>query len=148
MTVDIGIIVALIAIGYFITIQKGKRFLLTLILSLYVTIPVVKYLFIDTQYIAPSTMLIAFLVVLILAYVGIKKYIKNYQADGTGGRINALIISVSATILILTAYFYYLPETLWVFSADIRDLFFYSPSTLGILYAIPLAAFFVSSKDD
>lgn len=148
MIIDIGIIFALVAIFYFITLKKGKRFVLSTIFSFYITILISKYLLIDTAYVTDNALLVSFAVILILSFVGVSRYIKNHKSDIGGWQLGTLLLSLSATILLLTSYFHFLPENFWAFSDQIRDLFYYSDNILGIVFTIPLVSLFIAAKDD
>ena len=148
MIIDIAIIVGLLGLIFAITLYRGKRFILSLLLGTYISIPIVKYLLIDTGYIVPNTIPIAFILITIISFTAVRKYLKNSKGDGRRSKLSALILSIATVTFLLTAYFYYIPETFWTFSSSIRDVFFASPHILGILYSIPLVALLASAKGD
>jgi len=148
MYIDIAIIFGLLLFIFAITLYQGKRFVLSILLGIYISIPIVKYLFIDTGYLVQNTIPFAFILMTIVSSVAVRRYLKNSKGDGNRSKISALILSTATVVLLLTAYFYYVPETLWTFSANIRNIFFASPHILGILYSIPLIALLTSAKGD
>jgi len=148
MYIDIAIIVALLFLIFLITLYRGKRFVVSILLGIYIAIPIVKYLFIDTGYLAESTIPFAFLILTIVSSVAVRRYLKNSRGEGSRSKMSALILSLATVSILLTAYFYYVPEILWTFSENLRNIFFASPHILGILYSIPLIALLTATKGD
>lgn len=150
MVTDLVIIIAIFAILLFITLQKGKRVVLSLIFGLYVAITVSKYLLFDPSIVnlSDTSFLIAFVAILIAAFHVISKYFKNYKADEGQGYIGGSLLSLSAVLLLLASYFHFLPETYYSFTPQVRDIFFQHEMALGVVFLLPIIAIFISSKDD
>lgn len=150
MLVDIIIIVVVFAIFMFITQSKGKQFVISSIFALSLSILITKYLLFEPTgfELVGNTLLISFAGILIVSFFAIKKYVENYRANGGQGYVGAAFLSLSATLLLMAAYFYFLPETYYSFNSEIRDIFFKKDYTLGIIFALPVVALLVSAKDD
>lgn len=150
MLTDVIIIVVIFALLLFVTLQKGKQFVVSLMLSIYFAVTITKYLIFEPQSIELNDTMftVVFVAIVALGMTALRKYLKNYRANGRQGYFGACALSLSATLLILASYFYFLPEIYYTFTSDIRDAFFKSDMTLGIIFTLPIIALFISSKDD
>lgn len=150
MLTDIIIIVVIFAVILFITLQRGKQFVISLIVSTFFAITITKYLLFEPGKIVVSDSLfnIIFILIIIVGIFALRRYLRNYRANGRQGYIGASALSLSATLLILASYFYFLPEVYYSFNPEIRDAFFKNDLTLGIIFCLPIVALLISSKDD
>lgn len=150
MLTDLIIVIVFFAILLFITLQKGKRFVISLILSFYFAITITKYLISEpaTISLSDTAFTAAFVLVLIASYIGISKYVRNFKSNGGQGYFAAVMLSLSATFLALASYFYFLPEVYYTFTEEFKEVFIKQELALGAIFLLPIISLFISSKDD
>lgn len=153
MFIDILVILGLCAVLLLAALKFGKKILTPLLFATLISVPILKYFIIESSFfaISTSTSLIPYAVILALLYFAFKNHVKGGTFKGKNGTTKAAFASATLTLLLVSIYFAFLPETIYRFSAETKSFLtiYDTHTTLGIyMVAAIIAIYLIKPRND
>lgn len=148
ISLDVILILILIATLILLSYKKGKKNLVSLILAMYPALIV----FNNLPFIKPDSSTsgaFIFIVIYIVLFVLARKYIHVKKNHTTSRKwVDSILLTASFVILFLSVYIYAVPalSSFYSFSSQIVDLIAILPYGVSIL--IPIVVLFIVNKKD
>jgi len=148
ISLDIIVILAIVALLIALTFKVGKKPILSLILTAYPTLLVFlnfPYLKLDS----PTSEAIMFVVIYVLVFLVVSSNISAQRCHGMSRRmIDAILLTLSFSTLFFVIYLHAVPSLsiFYSFSQQIGSLIVKIPYGLGLI--IPLLVVFLTNKNE
>jgi hypothetical protein len=148
ISVDVLLLISLIAILMILSYKKGKKIIIALTLSLYPTVLFFNNLpFVEVN--ERSSRAVFFLIIYVIFFVLFKKYTNNKKLHTSSRKITDYsLLTASYLILLLSIYINSVPALSFIyrFSPSITKIVGMIP--YGIALVIPIIVLFMTSKKD